>query len=316
MRAKIHWLVQRFRLEAMFRFWLPLAARLPLAAGECLARALGRFCLRHDLDWRTVALRQQYVLERSTQAFQIIVPGIAPDALRQLQNERFETASREEWEGHLFASGRAGEIRCEFHGLEAVRAQLASGQGLVMLTAHFDATLMGVVQLGLAGLKLNLMTSDVVEDPRVAPIVQRYFKNKYAGIERYLNGGRVMHVESQLRAFYSAARRGEGVVILGDAPTLALDEALAVDFFGHRRAFSPGAIRIAEKTAVPAVAFVCRQVTNGAYRIEFGPVVKPIDGSHAANLPTLFGFIEARIGETPGRWWAADQLPVFVKLDA
>ncbi|RIX44172.1 MAG: hypothetical protein D3M94_15855 [Rhodocyclales bacterium GT-UBC] len=316
MNAKIHWLLQSLRLEAMFRFALPLAARLPLPAGERLARALGRFCLRHDLDWRTVALRQQYVLDRSTQAFENMVPGIAPDALRRLQNERFEAASREEWEGHLFPRGRATEMHCEFNGLEAVQAQLASGRGLVLLTAHFDATLMGVVQLGLAGLKLNLMTSDVVEDPRVAPVVQRYFKNKYAGIEQYLNGGRVMHVETQLRAFYSAARRGEGVVILGDAPTLALDDALPIDFFGHRRAFSPGAIRIAEKTGVPVAAFICRQVAHGRYRIDFGPVLPPSEGSHTDNLPALFGFIEARMRETPGRWWAADQLPVFVKLDA
>lgn len=316
MPGKLHWLIQRLRLEMMFRIALPFAARLPLRAGERLARALGRRCRRHDLDWRTVALCQQYVLERTTAALRTIADEPPPAELAALQRERFETASREEWEGHLFARGRAPEMSCEFVGLEAIRAQLATGRGIVLLTAHFDATLMGVVQLGLAGLKLHLMTSDVVEDPRVAPVVQRYFRDKYAGIQRYLNGGQVMHVETQLRAFYSAVRRGEGIVILGDAPTMNVEEALRVDFFGRLRAISPGAIRIAEKTKVPVAAFVCTQTANGAYRVEFGPVLAPGGDGHAAHLPALFGFLEARIRATPGRWWAADQLPVFVNLDA
>ncbi|MDD2743484.1 MAG: lysophospholipid acyltransferase family protein [Rhodocyclaceae bacterium] len=316
MKTRAHWALQQLFLALVFYWILPLAVRLPIPQGERLALFLGRLCAWRDLDWRTVALRLQYVEARTSEAYRQICGKLSQKRLSALVSERFETACREEWEGHLFFQGQPDLLHCEFIGLEAVRSHLLTGQGIVLLTAHFDAVPMGIVQLGLAGVKLNLMTSNVVEDSRVAPVVQRYFQKKYEGIERYLNGGRVMHAETELRTFYSAVRRGECVVILGDAPTANLNDALAVNFFGAKRAFAPGAIRIAEKMNVPVAAFVCHRLECGRYLVEFGRVMSPQERSHSNNLDSIFGFLEAQILASPGRWWAADQLPNFIVLDA
>lgn len=315
MRFSLYWFLLRLLLNGMFKYCLPLAARLPMPQGFAIADCLGWLCRKLDLDWRTLALREHYVSYRTGLALREIRPTIGARAFDHALLQRFVSSSREELEGHWFALQRSAECRCEFEGLAAIQAQQSQGRGIVLLTLHFDATLMGVTQMGLAGLKINLMTSSVVDDPRVAPIVQTYFRKKYQGIERYLNGGRVMHVESHLKAFYSALRRGEGVVILGEAPSGRPEEAIAVDFLGQRRAFAPGAVRLAEKTRTPMAAFVCLRQLNGGYRLVFSPVFQPELDDHSANVPKLFGFLEAQVEQYPERWWAADQLPNFIVLD-
>lgn len=314
--SRLHWFFRRAFLEAMFRFALPLAARLPPHAGRVLAGVLGKLCARLDLDWRTLALREHYVAARTRQALREIDPGLDEARLNALVRQRFVNATLEELEGHWLALRQAGKFRCDIEGLDEIRGVMADGNGLVLLTLHFDATLMGVAQLGLAGVKLNLMTSDVVEDVRVLPVVQRYFSAKYAGIEACLNGGLVMHVEKRLKSFYRALRAGDGVVILGEAPTGRLEDALVVDFLGKRRAIAPGVLRLAEKTGAPMAAFVCLRNPDGNYRVVFSPPYRPENGCHAGNVARrLFAFLGARVRSHPERWWAADQLPNFINVD-
>lgn len=315
LRVSWHWFLLRLLLDGVFKIFLPLAARLPMRQGLAVADWLGGLCWRLDLDWRTLALREHYVSHRTSLALREIQPDLTQSELDFAVARRFLNSSREELEGHWFALQRSAECRCEFEGFDAIQAQLDQGRGIVLLTLHFDATLMGVTQIGLAGLKINLMTSNVVDDPRVRPIVQTYFRNKYCGIQSCLNGGRVMHVETHLKAFYSALRQGEGVVILGEAPSGRPEEAIAVDFLGKCRAFAPGAVRLAEKTRTPMAAFVCLRESAGRYRVIFSPVLQPRIDDHSANVPKLFGFLEDQVRQRPERWWAADQLPNFINLD-
>jgi len=280
------------------------------------ASALGYLCYRLDMDWRTVALKDHFVGRRTRLAIAEIAPELSQMDRESVVRKRFLNASQEELEGHWFAMGRTAACVCEFEGFDSIREHMGRGQGLVLLTMHFDAALMGVVQLGLAGLKMNLMTSDVVEDARVAPCVQRYFQRKYAGIESYLNGGQAMHVESKLKRFYSALKHGEGVVILGEAPTDQLADAAKIQLFGKRRAVAPGAFRLAEKTGCPLAAFICVRSGVGRYKLIFGPIhfASPEIG-HAANAGLLFDFLSSQIRTDPAGWWAADQLPNFINLD-
>lgn len=316
MRGRLHWALLRWVLVVMFRAALPWLARLPLRQGMWAVAVLGQMCYRLDMDWRTVALQDHFVGRRTGLAVAEIAPELSEIAGEAVVRERFVNASREELEGHWFAMHRAEECVCEFEGFDSIREHMGRKQGLVLLTMHFDAVLMGVVQLGLAGLKMNLMTSDVVEDARISPCVQRYFQRKYAGIQAYLNGGQVMHVETKLKRFYSALKQGEGVVILGEAPTDQLADAAKIQFFGKRRAVAPGAFRLAEKTGCPMAAFVCVRLGVGRYKLIFSRIhfASPEEG-HAANAQMLFDFLGEQVRMDPGRWWAADQLPNFVNLD-
>jgi len=311
----LHWLGLRILTAAAFHMVLPALARLPAATGRRGARLLGRLFAALDCDWRTLGLRQHYVAGRTRQALREIDPGLDEARLNTLVRQRFVSATLEELEGHWLALGRAKSFRCDFEGLDEVRAALAHGRGIVLLTMHFDATLMGVAHLGLAGIRLNLMTSNVVEDTRVLPVVRRYFAAKYMGIETCLNGGLVMHVEQRLKSFYQALRVGRGVVILGEAPAARTDDAMIVDFLGKRRAIAPGALRLAEKTGAPMAAFVCLRNSSGNYRVIFSPPYLPENGSHSGNVARLFAFLGAQVRNHPERWWAADQLPNFINVD-
>jgi KDO2-lipid IV(A) lauroyltransferase len=314
---RMHWVFLRFVLDTMFLAILPIAGRLPLRVGRRIAVAVGQLCYLLDLDWRTVALRSHFVRYRTGLAIKEMAPNLSDQGVMSIVRGRFLSSVVEELEGHWFARQRAHACSCEFEGIEAIQTAMADGRGLMLLTLHFDAALMGVVQMGLAGCKLNLMTSDVVEDRRVVPSVQRYFRHKYAGIEGYLNGGRAMHVEHHLKSFYSALRRGEGVVILGEAPTTRAEDALKVDFLGKRRAIAPGAVRMAEKTGSPMAAFVCLHLSGGGYKVIFSPVFYPsAQDGHAASASTLFDYLGEHVRRNPERWWAADQLPNFINLDS
>lgn len=312
-----YWWLLRCLNALLFGMIWPFLARLPIGVGVFFAKWIGLLCYRLDLDWRTVALREHYVARRTHLAMREILGGQATDgAVETAVRERFVCAAREELEGHWFALGRERVCECAFLGDEPVRRHLNLGQGAVLLTLHFDATLMGVAQLGLSGMRLNLMTSDVVEDARVQASVQRYFRRKYAGITRCLNGGGALHVESHLKSFYSGVRKGLGAVILGEAPTGRLDEALDVQFFAHRRAIAPGAVRLAEKMGCPLAAFVCLRSGVGKYSVVFSPLMFPeaVSG-HQGNVQAVFSYLEARVRACPERWWAADQLPNFIVLD-
>ncbi len=312
----LHWFFLRLVLDAMFRVVLPLAARLPLRQGMWIATLLGYLCYRLDLDWRTVALRSHFVGHKTRLAMAEIAPHLSDEALEMLVVERFLNASREELEGHWFALDRARECGCTFEGLDAVKQHLSNGTGLVLLTMHFDASLMGIVQLGLAECKLSPVASNVVEDARVAPSVRGYFQRKYSGIDSHVQGGKTLFVETKLKYFYDALRRGEGVVVLGEAPTGQVTDAQKIRFLGKLRAVAPGAFRMAQKTACPMAAFVCLRLGVGRYKVVFSPVYDcSPDFGHAANADRLFAFFSEHIRGNPGAWWAADQLPNFVNFD-
>jgi len=314
--SSTHWLFLKFVLAGIFQLALPLAAHLPPAIGRRVAARIGRSCARHDVDWRTLALRRHYVSEDTATAFTEIEPRLDDLSIRDKVTHRFVNALLEELEGHWLACGRTAVFQCGHDDLPAIRSAMGHRRGIVLLTFHFDAALMGVAQLGLAGLKLNLMTSDVVEDRRVLPAVQRYFAAKYSGIEACLNGGKTLHVEHHLKDFYQALRAGEGVVILGDAPGDPSRGAVMVDFLGKKRAFAPGAVRLAEKTRAPLAAFVCLRQKDGTYRTVFSPVYWPNDNRHQDNIGSLYAFLESWVRQYPERWWAADQLPKFICADA
>jgi len=316
-KDRLHWLFLRLMLEGMFRLGWPLAARLPPALGHKIAVVLGNVCGHLDLDWRTIGLRRHYVAAATREAYHTMDPTLNARQLDALVRARFQQAAREELEGHWLALGRSESFDCDFEGLNEVRVALAQGKGLVLLTMHFDAALMGVAQLGLAGVKLNLMTSNVVKDARVPSIVRRYFAAKYAGIEASLNGGQALHVETHLRSFYRDSQSGVATVILGEAPTGNLADALVADFLGRRRAIAPGAVRLAESNGAPISAFLCFHTQANRYRVIFAPVYWPdATGSQRDNAARLFAFFDAHVRAAPERWWAADQLPNFVNLDA
>lgn len=304
-----HWLIRRWLLALGFGFVYPLLARLPARAGLSGARLWGRLMTRLDCDWRSVALREHFVLHKTRLGLAMFSPPLPSHQIEDLVRQRFQCAAEEELEGHWLARGLKGGLPVAIRGLAALQEAMAGGRGVVLLTFHFDAAIWGIGCLGRAGLRLSPISSRVVEDVRVTLAVRTFFHDKYAGLSRLLNGGRVMHHETSLRECYQRLSRGEGVVVLADASASDMRRAFIADFLGRRRAFAPGALRLAQKTGAIVAAFVCLR-ENGAYRIEISPP-RGLDGDYESACRESLAFLETWLRAHPGRWWAADLLPDF-----
>jgi len=306
----------RWRALRAFAAWeygwlVPASARWPLPLGRAASRARGWLHARLDSDWRTVSLRQHFLAVRLADAYaQISAATAHSESPRRLTRQRFMTAAREEWEAALTMRDRLGALRVSFDNIDRLLERRSDGRGLVILTAHFDSTLLGVSCLGRFGVPLHLATSRVVLDPLVPAAVQHFFTAKYEAMQRHFNGGRYAHVETHLKSLYAALRRGEWVVILGDGPGVN-GQGLPIPFLGGTRLFAPGPVRIAQRAGSDMVAMVGLFKGGSDYRVVLSDVEKAaaLAGPHAAER--LYGFLEHHIRTAPGRWWAAEQLPAF-----
>lgn len=297
--------------HADYAWLLPLLARLPLSVGYCLAHLRGELNARLGRDWRSMALGTRHVARQSAEGYRILRPQATDAELRTLVQERFRAESREEFEGRLMAADRVAELRCEILPADFAAACGRRSQGLVLLTPHFESFLMGVVFLAQTGLTINVMTSSVTHHQLVAPAVQRHFFSKYRGMEHFLNGGRMLDMELGLRPFYQMLERGECLVVLADTPAVAGGATAVPYFLGRRRLMAGGALRMARKTGSDLGAFVCRYLKPGRYLLKGGPIV-------SAYAPQAFDmvyqYLSDEIEEAPGRWCAADLLPLMTPV--
>ena len=301
--------------QLIFRVVWPLTARLPKSIGVRIASWIGLGLYALDMDWRSIALRHNYVKDKTLKAAKMLLPESSDTLTHSVAKSRFKAACVEELQGHWIAYDHLGDVELVIENKETFDAICDKRLGACLLTFHFDSTLLGVSLLGRAGLATNLMTSNVVEHPSVSACVQTYFKNKYAGIDRYLNGGTAAYVETHLRRFYADVKAGLSIVILGEAPASKVEEATPITFANQRLAFAPGFMRIAERTRAPIAAFVCIRDGAKKYRVIFTPLYAYSDATgHTDNVQALYSFLEAQIRQRPGRWWAADQLPNFLTV--
>lgn len=291
---------------------LPLVARLPLAAGYAVSAWRGWLNGLAARDWRSMELGSRHVARQSAAGFRLLYPQADDATVRAWVRTRFETESREEFEGRLMAAGRAGELRRSVGPEDFLRACLRRERGLLLLTPHFDSFTLGVAFLGLAGVRVNLMSSSITNDPRVAPSVSRHFFRKYRGMERFMNGGRVLDQEDGLRPFYRMLERKECLVILADAPAVRGGAMATPYFLGARRSMAGGSVRMARRTGSDIGAFVCRYNRPGHYTLEGSSIS---DANAPQAIDAAYGFLSQAILASPGLWWAADLLPAMTPVE-
>lgn len=301
------WRMARLLHGLDYALFLPAIARLPLPVGYALARLRGRVNAAIGRDWRSMALGSRHVHRQTVAGLRLLDPAAAEPVLAAWRRERYETEARDEFEAALVAAARVGELHCGFVPETADGLRREPGRGLVLLTPHFDSFFIGVGFLARSGERINLMTSAVTHDPRVARAVQDHFERKYRGLEAYLNGGKLLDMEDGPRPFYKMLKAGETVVILADSPAVPGAPVLETDFFG-RRTLAGGAVRMARQTGSDLGAFVCRADQSGRYRLELGPVAAATEPQTADRV---YRFLADAIRLTPGRWWAADLLPLM-----
>lgn len=295
---------------------LPVLARLPLSLAYRGAHWRGLFNAMAGRDWRSMALGRRHIRSQSLAGYRLLPGTASEEVLAAWCAERFVVEAREEFEARLVGAGRVGALCCAFEPSQAAAVGLARNRGLVLLTPHFDSFFLGVAFLARSGAKVNLMSSAVTQQPGVDPAVTRHFVEKYRGLERYLNGGKVLDMEGGLRQFYRLLERGETLVVLGDAPVLPDGVSAQVDFLGASRLVAGGALRMAQRTGSDIGAYVCRHLEHDHYALQLGPV-GPSDESKS--IDALYAFLSAAIEANPGRWWGADllvNLPPVIRPEA
>ncbi|HVZ46404.1 MAG TPA: methyltransferase domain-containing protein [Ramlibacter sp.] len=287
---------------------LPALARLPIPLGHWLARVRGELNAMLGRDWRSMALGFRHLRRQCAIAYRELRPDAPPADIEAWTRGRFVAEARDEYESRLAAGGRVDDLECEIAGPGDARQLLAGrSRGLVLVTAHFESFFLGIAFLGRAtGATINSMSSSVTQDPRVDPAVQRHFDDKYRGLERYLNGGKVPdHEKTPPREFYRMLGRGEVLVIIGDAPVLPDGAEMVVPFAGGTRRLAGGALRLARATGSDIGAFVCRHLGGRRYRIEMSAIGPAEDPQTVA---ACYRFLGDAIEADPGGWWASDLL--------
>lgn len=293
-----------WRWQAIDYGWLlPLMARLPYGLAHKLAKLRGTLHAKLGRDWAELSVGIRYIAQRTANTAQQLWPQLQTADIVKL---RYQTISREEWHANILGRGSLKGLNCNLDALQRMLSQSSPNKGLVVLTAHFDSFIVGMVGLGLCGRKTSVTTSNIYEHEQVHPAVSAFFERKYRGAETFLNGGKFMHVETSLRAYYRALHRKETVVVVADAPASLEGNGEWLSWLGQTRKVANGGFRMAQETDSLICAMLC--VTDDAGEVSWlcSDVLDPETSPEFAQR--LFGFLEKNILAHPGKWWASHLL--------
>ena len=296
-----------------FGYILPAMARLPLPLGERLSLARGVIQAHLDYDWRSLALRYPYVRKRTQQAMAMIRPDAGEKYFKSAMVRRFMHNSREEWQACLFGRPVMAEIfrRSCVEGISDLRHHQDKGRGMVMVSCHFDSFCMGMVLMGMQGIRVNVINTAAIEDSRINLTVRRFFQHKYRWMEARMQGKMVYH-EMDLPFFYRALEQGQTVALMGDIPGSKSD--VIIPFLNTRFKMPVGAWHMALKTNSLLGAFMCIHEGIGKYRVICLPPAEIDPESPLETLKPVYAFMEAQIRRMPERWVAADLLPAYAGM--
>ena len=281
---------------------LPFLARLPRWLGRRLATWRGLLYARLGRDWRQFCLGDQALESRTLEALRELLPTANSSELRCAVRQRYAAQSLEELEACQLARPDLRQWPVEWVGLDSVLDAIQVHGSIVLVTAHYSSCVLGVVLLERLGIPVLAMTSNITEDPRVHPSIQRFYRHRKKNGDRYLNGGEVLDRQGNTRRFVQRLKKGGAVVIFGELPPDPHEEPLIVSFLGAKRKLAAGPQRLADLAKVPLFSFVCEYTPTG-YRMSFSTP----DGDP-------YSHIDEAIRRNPARWWAADLLPLLPRV--
>jgi lauroyl/myristoyl acyltransferase len=297
--------------------WLPFTARLPHRWGWVLTQARGQLNAAFDRDWTELALGQRYIRDRARAAYREMFAQAAPSDWARWTVERYQTIAREEFEGQLAIAGQLRRYEWNTAGLQPLVASRECGRGLVVVMPHLENLFLALLGVAKVFGPTHLMTSDVVEDPRVHPALRRFFARKYEAYQQHLHGGRFAHVGAAAKAHFEAAlSRGEVVVVISDAPASADGPGRWVPWFGRPRKMADSAWRMAQETGAQIAGVATRRPRLDALAwcctVAFDARAKDAPGEPGIDpYARIAAFMEAEIRHNPGGWWAAHLLQDF-----
>lgn len=289
---------------------LPLLARLPRWLARPLIALRGCVNYVFDFDWRTLSLGHGYVREATHEAMQHVARlADSRQSVHWLTLRRYVCTSREEVDSWRLPHINYARLPHRITGLEPLLAAQERGQGVVLLTAHFDSLYIGLALLARAGLRVNLMATRITEDPRVPPAITQHYVRKARALNHLLSPGKVVQFEGNLRFFLRALRQGDTVVIACDGVSTSADRADPVQFLGAQHLMASGPQYLAETTHSPLALFSCHEDAQGVFQVQLSAPVALAEGG----LQRAYALLEGQIMASPWRWWGADQMRSYTQ---
>lgn len=293
-----------------YGYALPLLARLPrwLAWPFVVLRGCSNYVF--DFDWRTLSLGHGYVRDPTLDAMsQLEKLSGSGRSVRMLALRRYVCASREEVDCWRLLRIDYGRVPHQIQGLESLLAAQSRGQGLVLLTAHFDSLYIGLALLARAGLRLDVMATRITSDPQVPPAISKHFLHKVQALNTLLVPGKTVYFEDNLRFFIRALQQGDAIVMACDGVSTSENRTDPVEFLGGMHLMASGPQFLAERTGAPIALFSCYEDDQGVFQISISEPTSLADGG----LQRAFSLLEAQVLASPWRWWGADQMRSYVR---
>jgi len=175
-----------------------------------------------------------------------------------------------------------------------------------MVSTHFDSFCMGMVLIGMSGLRVNCINTSGIENPKIDPVVRSHFKKKYRHMESLMNGLMPYH-EDGMEIFYERLNQGDIVVLMGDVP--GSRSKLYIKFLGKKFRLPLGAWYMAKKTGSLLGAYITLGFPGGGYyHTVCTPPYNPDPDDPVKSLTPIYSFLESWIRAYPDKWVTSDLL--------
>ncbi len=184
-----------------------------------------------------------------------------------------------------------------YDGFENFEQALASGKGVLFLTAHLGGWELSAFAHSLYGHPLHVVMRPL-DNVYLDRMTRRY---------RTMHGNQMIDKDDNVRGLLTAMKAGETVGILMDT-NMTPPQGVFVDFFGIPACTASGIARIAMRTDAAVVpGFTIWDPALRKYRLRFDPAVKLVrtgddDADIIANTAVFTKVIEDYIRRYPDQW--------------
>ncbi|OJH36013.1 lysophospholipid acyltransferase family protein [Cystobacter ferrugineus] len=276
--AGVGWLANRV-MDAL--------SALPASVRDGLARFVGWLAF-------TLGIRRRVALENLAHAF----PEKSEAERRGIALEAYITMARVVIESidtrdHVDLSWAAPEASGDW---EALKAHVATGQGALLVTAHFGNWERAGKLFVQRGIPLNALVR-----PLKGALNMRIVDNRVAA------GAGLIYPKGAIAQAQEAVGLGESVLMLLDQ-ALPAKAAVFVPFFGRPASTTPAMAVVAQRTGAPVfVVMGVRDASGRILRLEVeGPIPAPTvqEGQDpiAAHTAAVTAVLERHIRRNPGQW--------------